>query len=398
MERGIAHARRSEHAEALADLLWCFDARTADVSFAAVRRSFLLSYIAEIGQTYEPALAALRERRDGLERSLDSETASEDDALDFAALNRVLDDESLTVAAYENAKISSAEPVRSALFAESIAALIDAKRYDEVVGNANNIPGCREFAGERGNAIADRGRGDECILRRRRGGTLAKPERCARGSCCAQSSVKTRRTSPALQGGRAASKMSRVVPSRNHKTSVINAVRHIVLVSNLLLFSMLACVTTDRGGIKDVTVIVRNLKAVGFMPVAMKDLPVILPPSGSITVVQESIFGQPVEDRIWTSSDRKCAVRFNPTEANSSFYGDVLIRCDARNRHHAVNILLQWIGKIDSQRANSLRVSLANSAGIVADEFMTGSGDRQTRVQFDIRHFDDGWATRINLH
>src|SRR6266540_3555360 len=97
MEHGLAHARGAEYGAALADLLWCFDVGAeADLSFGPVRRSFLLLYIAELAESYEPALTALLERRDRAENSLRSGTATEDDALDFAALNRVLGEVSRT--------------------------------------------------------------------------------------------------------------------------------------------------------------------------------------------------------------------------------------------------------------------------------------------------------------
>src|SRR5205823_13624535 len=104
-----------------------------------VRRSFLLSHIAELGGRYAPALTALRERRDRVEKSLHSGTATDDDALDFAALNRVLDDASRTVAAYESVKLSCPERVRAALFTESVEALVEAKRYGEVVDGAESV-------------------------------------------------------------------------------------------------------------------------------------------------------------------------------------------------------------------------------------------------------------------
>ncbi len=140
MEHGLDCARRQQYAAALTDLLWCFDVGSeSDPSFAPVRRSFLLTYIAELGVSYPPAIAALRERRDRIENSLKSGAATEDDALDFGALNRVLYDTSRTVTVYDYGKLRWPERVRSALFSESVAPLVEAKRYHDVVDGTENV-------------------------------------------------------------------------------------------------------------------------------------------------------------------------------------------------------------------------------------------------------------------
>jgi hypothetical protein len=141
MHDGVAHAGRGEYAAALIDFLWCFDfGREMDSSFDPVRRSFLLLHIAVLGSSYPPALEAVRERRDLIRQKLYSGEGTADDAMDFAALNRALDDVEETVRAYDALKRTTPSSVCNVLFGESVPALVDARRYEEFVGMAVDIP------------------------------------------------------------------------------------------------------------------------------------------------------------------------------------------------------------------------------------------------------------------
>jgi thiol-disulfide isomerase/thioredoxin len=64
-------ARAEKHEEALENFLWCYDhGLEHDPSYVGVRSSFLLGEIATLGESYPPALDALRTRRDAGERIL----------------------------------------------------------------------------------------------------------------------------------------------------------------------------------------------------------------------------------------------------------------------------------------------------------------------------------------
>lgn len=62
-------AKTGNHEEALKEFLWCYDEGMPLIaSYGGVRYSFLLQMIAKLGETYPPALAAMRERRDQAEQ------------------------------------------------------------------------------------------------------------------------------------------------------------------------------------------------------------------------------------------------------------------------------------------------------------------------------------------
>jgi hypothetical protein len=165
----------------------------------------------------------------------------------------------------------------------------------------------------------------------------------------------------------------------------------------------MACATkpdgVNREGWKDVTAMIRNLHAGGLVPVMKRNISAIVPDStGSFAIVPQSIGADVVEDLRWTSQDGRCAVIFGAVEPDATSYADVLIRCDAPTRRHAEDMLLSWLDELDHAYADRLRRALPAISGVPADEFVAGNAGRQTRVQFDIRHFKEGWAARIDLH
>lgn len=92
-------ARTGDPAEALRELLWCFDTGMPPVAgFGGVRTSFLLSDIARLGQRYPEALSALRERRDQAEKRLLASQTDYDATSTFAAINRTLKENNRSIA------------------------------------------------------------------------------------------------------------------------------------------------------------------------------------------------------------------------------------------------------------------------------------------------------------
>lgn len=125
-------ARNGDATAALQEFLWCFDEGMPRVSsFAGVRRSFLLSAITKLGETYPEALTALRERRDqALQRILNSEN-DPDAAQDFAALNKALKEEPNLLALHD--QLPSDDNRRKVLADLAYDQLVAAQRYTDAI-------------------------------------------------------------------------------------------------------------------------------------------------------------------------------------------------------------------------------------------------------------------------
>jgi RNA polymerase sigma factor (sigma-70 family) len=95
-------ARTGQPEEALREYLWCYDEGMLRVSsYGGVRQSFLLSLIAKLGEQHPAALAALRERRDAAEKRMAASASDYDAASTFGAINRVLNENARTLAAFD---------------------------------------------------------------------------------------------------------------------------------------------------------------------------------------------------------------------------------------------------------------------------------------------------------
>jgi hypothetical protein len=80
-------AREGKSKEALEQYLWCFDnGLENDPAYDGVRASFLISDIWRLGQTYPPAIDALRQRMERAKQSLLSSHGQPQQADDFAVL------------------------------------------------------------------------------------------------------------------------------------------------------------------------------------------------------------------------------------------------------------------------------------------------------------------------
>lgn len=129
-ELGRTLARNDKPDEALAEYLWCYDDGMRRVaSFSGVRNSFLVSAIAQLGAKYQPALDALRERRDQAEAAMLSDASDRVAAMDFASLNGALKEPERTLLSFES--FASGDPRREVLLVRVYDLLIEARRYDE---------------------------------------------------------------------------------------------------------------------------------------------------------------------------------------------------------------------------------------------------------------------------
>jgi RNA polymerase sigma factor (sigma-70 family) len=125
-------ARNGDAAGALREFLWCYDeGMTRFPSFAGVRSSYLLNSIAKLGETYPPALTALRERRDQAMQQLLNNENDSTAALDFTTLNRALNDGQNTLAVLDQLPVEDSRHKSLAYMAYE--QLVEAQRYNEAV-------------------------------------------------------------------------------------------------------------------------------------------------------------------------------------------------------------------------------------------------------------------------
>jgi hypothetical protein len=131
-DRARELAKGGDPAEALKELLWCFDEGMAgNSSYTGVRLSAVLSAIKELGQRYPAALAALRERRDRAQQRILAGEGDGGEIPDLTALNRVLGDNQLTLAVFDQLPVGDRRRRSMAIFASET--LIENRRYNDVL-------------------------------------------------------------------------------------------------------------------------------------------------------------------------------------------------------------------------------------------------------------------------
>lgn len=123
-------ARSGDPAEALRELLWCFDTGMVQVaSFGGVRRSFLLGDLSRLGERYPAALDSLRERRDAAEKRLLASETDFDAAANFSSLNQYLKDQERTLAVFD--QLPADDRRRRTLAMTAFDVLLERKRYSD---------------------------------------------------------------------------------------------------------------------------------------------------------------------------------------------------------------------------------------------------------------------------
>jgi thiol-disulfide isomerase/thioredoxin len=127
---GQTLAQSGDAEAALKEYLWCYDVGMLQVpGYSGVRGSYLVRDIAQLGRSYPPALAALRERRDQAEAHMMADTKDRTAAMDFASLNDALNENQRTLAMFD--KLPPNDPRRAGLLLRVYDMLIEAKRYDD---------------------------------------------------------------------------------------------------------------------------------------------------------------------------------------------------------------------------------------------------------------------------
>lgn len=125
--RALDLSRNGRKEEALADFLWCLDDGMVRVpSFAGVRLSFLLGEIEKLGSS---GIAALQARRDEAQKRVFASASDFAAAMEFAAINRVLKEDDLTIAIYD--QLPASDPRRRSLASGAYDQLVAGQRYGD---------------------------------------------------------------------------------------------------------------------------------------------------------------------------------------------------------------------------------------------------------------------------
>jgi thioredoxin-related protein len=136
IDLALALLDRTEFEAALEQYLWCWDhGVSADPSFAATRRTFLLKELMRLGRLHPKAADALAERARAAYDKVVTCTAPEADLLDFLLLNHELQQDERTLAAYDALDSGSegCAALRERLGPLIVDPLIDARRYTEAI-------------------------------------------------------------------------------------------------------------------------------------------------------------------------------------------------------------------------------------------------------------------------
>jgi RNA polymerase sigma factor (sigma-70 family) len=119
-------------AEALRELIWCYDVGMPKVpSMRAVRSSFGVSLFVKLGERHPPALDALRDRRDQARQRLASDDASSDATKEFATINRALNNDAENMALFD--QLPPGDKRRQPLASASYDYLVENRRYREAL-------------------------------------------------------------------------------------------------------------------------------------------------------------------------------------------------------------------------------------------------------------------------
>lgn len=147
--------RNHKYEEALQEYLWLFDeGMKQDPGFAGVRTSFLTSDMGRLAARYEPAAAALRERRDAAKKRLLEDPDDRSAPGEFVALNDALGDNAANLAMFDRLpagdrrrqgmglrvyrELAKAKRYRDALDAHSHRSMLGL--FDALVGNLDRSP------------------------------------------------------------------------------------------------------------------------------------------------------------------------------------------------------------------------------------------------------------------
>lgn len=154
MQYGMTYVRKGRMKEALDEFLWCFDhGLETRPAFSGARLSYLLMYIHQLGNKYQPAIKALCDRRNRAERALLDEKSDKkrkassdyprsrfEAASEVSAINRELNVPERTAGVYKKLMMKGENDRRilSVLLEEVIDPLIQSNDYSSIVAGLPN--------------------------------------------------------------------------------------------------------------------------------------------------------------------------------------------------------------------------------------------------------------------
>ncbi|MDZ4773523.1 MAG: thioredoxin family protein [Planctomycetota bacterium] len=127
---------RGDFAASLAELMWCWDHGTEiDPSFAETRGSFLLGELLRLSRIHPPAGDALAGRAKGIYQRVVGCVVTESELADFLLLNRELQQQERTLAAFDalSSGTEACVALRDRLAPLAVDPLIDSRRYKEAL-------------------------------------------------------------------------------------------------------------------------------------------------------------------------------------------------------------------------------------------------------------------------
>ncbi len=134
-------ASEKKFAEALKHYLFVFDNSRDVEGYGGVRLSYVPSEIAEIGQTYRPALEALQTRRDEREKLVLAAKADFSTIHELTSLNQYLDQPERNIALYDKLKTMGPAyaEVRDNTLMLVWEEMVAVKRYDELKNKIDEL-------------------------------------------------------------------------------------------------------------------------------------------------------------------------------------------------------------------------------------------------------------------
>lgn len=125
-------AKNGDPAEALRELLWCYDIGMVQIpAMVGVRHSFAVSVLAQLADRYEPARQALQERAEKYRQAVLADSGDFEDAMAFGAINRALQNNAATLAVLD--QLPAGDGRRSTLEGQVQDDLISARRYADAL-------------------------------------------------------------------------------------------------------------------------------------------------------------------------------------------------------------------------------------------------------------------------
>lgn len=125
-------AKDGDPAEALKELIWCYDVGMVQISsMSGLRSSSATSALAKLGERYPQALEALRERRDKARKRVLADETDYTAASEFGSINRALKDDAANIALYD--QMPPGDRRRGSLAFSSREFLVDQQRYKDAI-------------------------------------------------------------------------------------------------------------------------------------------------------------------------------------------------------------------------------------------------------------------------